>query len=598
MSDTIPRPGDLRPTRRVGNYELREEIGAGGMSRVYRAVKTGSDTSYAVKVIRIEDMASDYERRLRREPEVQRGIGHRNIVELMDWFREHDEFYLVMEFVDGRSLSSIIYRESGPMPFARAREYMRQTLAAVEHLHTLGIIHRDIKPSNILVARDGTVKLADFGIAKFAWQQGETKTQKGLGTPEYMSPEQARGKEIDSRTDIYSLGITLFEMLTARKPFSRQEQTPMAYVEVIQSVLTEPLPDPRAFQPGLPASVVELLTKATAKNPSERYQTAAELLAALDAVDENEMSPPTVVGASVPVGGRRENRVDSSAASPRLGQDEEEKKVSSAPIWIMLALVILGIGGYFGYRWYQENRGVQVTATLNDGSAMEVTRSVVADYTRFARQHIVPGLASLYGERNVEYFRFKKATRKMIEDDSRKFYNEIERTDRMDVEIKSARALNDSTIQSEWWIGYDRLKDDGTRLRGLTSNLITLSRQGEGGEWLITRQVQKWINRENTPPPAADTASDIAPVPSTSETPQETPSDQVPEPTVKDVNPPPADTARVREPQRDGGSIFNRNPPESRVRRRNPDGNGNGNVFSPARQKVDAKKERVNKNKD
>src|SRR5688500_4391251 len=280
--------------RNINGYILQEEIGAGGMSRVYRATREGTGETFALKSIRIENMAADFERRLRREPEVQQGIGHENIVNLVDWFRVRDEFFLVMELVDGRSMSELIYRESGPMPFERARGYLRQMLRAVHHLHSLGIIHRDIKPSNVLVRHDDVVKIADFGIAKFAWQQGQTKTQKGLGTPEYMSPEQARGMHIDHRSDIYSLGITFFEMLTARKPFARGEETPAAYVEVIQSILSKPLPDPRSFQPGIPTGAVQLLTKATAKDPSERFQSATEFLGALELVEANDFSPATV----------------------------------------------------------------------------------------------------------------------------------------------------------------------------------------------------------------------------------------------------------------------------------------------------------------
>ncbi|HVK38440.1 MAG TPA: serine/threonine-protein kinase, partial [Candidatus Kapabacteria bacterium] len=367
--------------RTINGYVLREEIGSGGMSRVYRATREGTDEVFALKAIRIENMAADFERRLRREPEVQQGIGHDNIVRLIDWFRVRDEYFLVMEYVEGRSLSELIYRESGPLPFDRARGYMRQILRAVHHLHTLGIIHRDIKPSNVLIRHDDAVKLADFGIAKFTWQQGQTKTQKGLGTPEYMSPEQARGTHIDHRSDIYSLGITFFEMLTARKPFARGEETPAAYVEVIQSILSKPLPDPRSFQPGIPAGAVRLLTKATAKDPSERFQSATEFLGALEMVEENDFSPATVA-----IGDLGLPATAAAAPEPvppprrsRPVVEEEESRGSRAGLWIALVLLLLAVGGYFGYQYYDRNIRLQTAGRIDSAAAMQVALMIASD---------------------------------------------------------------------------------------------------------------------------------------------------------------------------------------------------------------------------
>jgi serine/threonine protein kinase len=506
----------MPPSRRVNNYELLDEIGSGGMSRVYRAQKTGTNEFYAVKVIRIEDVAADFERRLRREPEVQRGLGHENVVQLFDWFRLGDEFFLVMELVEGRSLSQMIHRETGPMTFQRAKGYLRQTLRAVEHLHAVGIIHRDIKPGNILIRRDDAVKLADFGIAKFTWQQGQTKTQKGLGTPEYMSPEQARGKEIDHRTDIYSLGITLYEMLTARKPFSRDEETPMAYVEVIQDILAKPLPDPRAYVPGIPSGVVRLLNKATAKDPNDRFQSAAEMLGALEVVDGDDFSAATVVlGAGQAEGGARSKgpNPESSMSSPshrnesntvrgtpprREAPVQEEKSRSSAVLWVVLVLMLLSVGGYFGYQWYQRTQMMQ-TGQLNDEAALSVSQQIARDYAGYSRDHNPWALATMYAEHDVEYLRLKKATRQAILKDAEKFYANLTSTEQFDVEVKKARALNDSTIDSEWIITYQRVSQDGTLLRGTTSNQIRLEHIDD--TWLITRQRQNWIKRDNVAPP-------------------------------------------------------------------------------------------------
>ena len=547
--------------RRAGGYELLELLGSGGMSQVYRARRIEDGEVVALKAIRMEDVEAEHERRLRREPEVQQGAGHANIVKMHDWFREHDTFYLVMEYVAGRSLAQIIYKESGPIPFERARGYLRQALAGLAHLHSLGIIHRDIKPSNLIVGWDDTVKLADFGIAKFAWQQGETRTQKGLGTPEYMSPEQVRGAQIDHRTDLYSLGITFFEMLTARKPFARGQETPIGYAEVIQGVLTAQLPDPRTFQPTLPPTVVRLLNRATAKDPAERFQTAGEFASALDMVEAAPEAAvgtpfhdpaPTVVAGAVPQTPSLSPSSPPQAPSPQpqpnpmppVAQQVQERRPSNAPLWIILAAIILGVGGYFGMRWYKESQNLlPVSVGLTDAGALDLSKKIAVDYQMFSRNQNAGALASLYVEQGVDYFRLKQISRKVIENDMDDFFSRIVATPRFDITVKNAKAQNDSTIATEWWIAYERHRDDQTLLRGQTSNLLTIQRSG--GEWLILRQSQKWIKRDDVAPPA-DT------------------------PEVKDIIHPPADTVKSvppTVPDTASSSPSKPSSPQSQVRR-------------------------------
>jgi serine/threonine protein kinase len=544
--------------RNINGYLLRESIGSGGMSHVYRATREGTNDSYAIKTIRIENMAADFERRLRREPEVQQGIGHENIVRLIDWFRVRDEFFVVMEYIEGRSLAELIYRESGPMPFERARGYMRQMLRAVNHLHSLGIIHRDIKPSNILVRHDDVVKLADFGIAKFTWQQGQTKTQKGLGTPEYMSPEQARGTNIDHRSDIYSLGITFFEMLTARKPFARGEETPAAYVEVIQSILSKPLPDPRTFQPGIPAGAVRLLTKATAKDPSERFQSATEFLGALEMVEENDFSPATVAmddlaAAALPA---RPAGVPGAAEVPPLSREfrrhleedaADDRGGGHVGLWLAIVLLLLAVAGYFGYKYYDEKIRVQTSTQLDSADVQQVVSSIASDYRTYSMDHNAGGLASLFAPTGNTYFSLKSASRGAIQRDAEKFFANIQATNVYDIQVRKAWALDDSTIDADWLITYERLKTDGSILRGQT--LDRLQMEFIEGEWLITRQTSKWVKRKNEPPPAEE--------PEVHDLPQTTPSGQEAPPAddqggqTPPLFPPPPDTLHTP-PQDDG----------------------------------------------
>lgn len=522
MADTTPDFSGTPSARRVGNYEILDEIGAGGMSRVYRGRRIGTGEIVAVKAMQIENMAPDFEARLRREPEIQGGIGHENIVRLVESFRERDEFFLVMEYIDGRSLARMIHRETGPLPFDHARRYMRQILRALEHLHHIGIVHRDIKPSNILIGWNDVAKLADFGIAKFAWQQAQTSTQRGLGTPEYMSPEQARGQQLDYRSDIYSLGITLYEALTGRRPFARAEATPAAYGEVIQEILTRPLPDPRTFNPAITPEMVRLLAKATAKDPADRFQSCAEFLGALEIVEagpvpgtsryEPEPSAPTVTAArpaEPPRAGERPlaNEPQGSPptagafsqgaqSGPRVTMPADAPSARSAWPWVLLGIIVVGVGGYFLLQWYQRTYG---TEHLTDAGAMKISKSVADDVKRFTMDANAPGLASLFDSAGVEFFKLKNTTRKAVQDEINKLMVRVVRTEKYDIEVRRARALNDSTIETEWVITYQRMRNDSTLLRGSTSNIVRLEKIDD--QWLIVSETEKWTKRDNVAPP-------------------------------------------------------------------------------------------------
>jgi serine/threonine protein kinase/formylglycine-generating enzyme required for sulfatase activity len=250
-------------------YHIIEQLGEGGMAVVYKAFDATLEREVAVKIIRPEKVTSEkFIRRFSREAKALAKLSHENIIPIID-FGEHDTLpYLVMPFLPGGTLKKILGK---PIPYESAASILAPIANALAYAHSLGIIHRDIKPSNILLTETGKPMLSDFGVAKILEMEETaelTDTGVGVGTPEYMSPEQTLGKPVDGRTDCYALGIVLYEMITGRKPF--QADTPLA-IAIKQS--TEPLPNPRIFVPLLPEKVEHVLIKALAKNPDHRYQS-------------------------------------------------------------------------------------------------------------------------------------------------------------------------------------------------------------------------------------------------------------------------------------------------------------------------------------
>lgn len=298
-----------------GRYRLVARIGHGGMATVYEAVDTQIDKPVAVKVLHPQfAVADDYMARFRQEAFAAAKIRHPNLVDVTDFGIDEGRAYLVMELLEGESLSARIEREAGPMRWAEAVAIMTQVCDAVAHTHDHGLIHRDIKPGNIfLVTQPGrpgvaVAKLLDLGIAKVLRDASsmrpmapETRLTQGTpGTPEYMSPEQALGLEIDHRIDIYAIGVTLYRMLTGFLPFQSQNS-----VYEVQRKHIE-LPPPPLFvlapEAGIPASVQEIVLRALAKRPDERQASAWELGEELFAAHEAE------TGRASPSPGAREEQ--------------------------------------------------------------------------------------------------------------------------------------------------------------------------------------------------------------------------------------------------------------------------------------------------
>ncbi len=258
-------------------YELNHLIARGGMAEVYRAHDRLLDRPVALKVLFPElSVDRSFVERFRREAQAAANLSHPNIVPVFDWGEDTGTYFIVMEFIDGRPLSSIL-KTAGSLSAERTADVGAHVAAALGYAHKHGVIHRDVKPGNVLITDEGQVKVTDFGIAR-AINTEESLTQTGavMGTATYFSPEQAEGIGVDSRSDIYSLGVVLFEMVTGRPPFLGD--TPVA---VASKHVRDHPPAPRELNPSIPPTFEAIILKAMAKDPAHRYRTAEELRADL-----------------------------------------------------------------------------------------------------------------------------------------------------------------------------------------------------------------------------------------------------------------------------------------------------------------------------
>ena len=270
-----------------GRYEIHELLGVGGMAVVYRAYDTIDDRMVAIKILKDEFSGnSDFLRRFRNESKAIAVLSHPNIVKVYDVSFGDRIQYIVMEYVDGITLKQYLdqHKETA-VPWKEALHFTTQILWALQHAHEKGIVHRDIKPQNIMLLQDGTIKVMDFGIARFARSETRTMTDKAIGSVHYIAPEQARGDVTDERADIYSVGVMLYEMLTGRLPFEADNAVSVAIMQLQANPTL-----PRDINPDIPEGLQEITMKAMQKAPSQRYQSAAEMLQDIETFRRN----PTV----------------------------------------------------------------------------------------------------------------------------------------------------------------------------------------------------------------------------------------------------------------------------------------------------------------
>ncbi len=268
--------------RLSGRYELLKLIGSGGMANVFEAKDLLEDKIVAIKVLKEEYLTNDeFVRRFRNESKVIAVLDHPNIVKVYDVNFTGAEQYIVMEYIDGITLKQYITHQ-GHLRWKDSVHFVTQILRALSHAHERGVIHRDIKSQNIMLLRDGTIKVMDFGIARFAREDIRTMDDKAIGSVHYISPEQACGEESDEKSDIYSVGVLLYEMLTGRVPFDGETPEQVAMKHIHQ----KPIPISK-LQPDVPTGLCEIVEKAMQKDKNLRYRSAAEMLAAIDAFKQN-----------------------------------------------------------------------------------------------------------------------------------------------------------------------------------------------------------------------------------------------------------------------------------------------------------------------
>ncbi len=352
-------------------YRVEARIGAGGMAEVYRGFDQVLDRTVAIKVL-LPQFARDagFVARFRREAQAAARLNQPTIVGVFDTGADGDRQYIVMEFVEGRTLADFL--SSGRRPtLVQAVELTRKIAEALAAAHAQGIVHRDIKPGNVMVTRDGFVKVMDFGIARMQTDVTAPQTSSVIGTPTYLSPEQAQGQAVDARSDIYSLGCVLYELLAGRPPFTGDTPVAIAYKQVNET----PVP-PSAHNPEVPPQLDAVVMKCLAKNPANRYQSAEELAADLERVKKGQdvEATPLLAGAG-------DATQVIARPSPTQVMPPPEPEGSSRKVWLgvligLLIFALLAAGGYLVAQFLNNKDAAQAFALPDvTGKTFEAAKS-------------------------------------------------------------------------------------------------------------------------------------------------------------------------------------------------------------------------------
>jgi beta-lactam-binding protein with PASTA domain/tRNA A-37 threonylcarbamoyl transferase component Bud32 len=378
-------------------YEVQREIAQGGMAEVYLAHDNLLNRPVALKALFPEYAREpSFVERFRREAQAAANLNHPNIVAIYDWGQEDGTYFIVMEYVEGRSLRDLI-RSEAPVEPGQAAEITAEIASALAFAHRNGVVHRDVKPGNVLLTRTGTVKVTDFGIARAGASDGLTQTGSVMGTATYFSPEQAQGLPVDGRSDVYALGVVLYEMVTGVAPFTAESPVSVAYKHVRETAV---LPTER--NPDVPPDLERIIVTALSKEPANRYQTAEDMRADILRFRRGRPvvgAPATALFADVPTPGATAAvratpgaaaaAYGATVASPRV--DERGRMATVAPlprkrrntalVWV---LTILGLAAVIGAILYAAVKLSDNQATVSVPN--EVTKKV-ADATRDLESH-------------------------------------------------------------------------------------------------------------------------------------------------------------------------------------------------------------------
>jgi serine/threonine-protein kinase len=344
---------NFQPGERVGDYEIVQVLGTGGMGEVYKVRNVLSDRVEAMKVLlRSLADAPELADRFLQEIRVQASLDHPNIASLRTALKVNDHLLMIMEFVEGSGLDQRVL--DGPIPVDTATGYILQTLSALDYAHSRGVIHRDIKPSNMMLTAHGTIKLMDFGIARAMQNRRLTMTGMTVGSINYMAPEQIRGDNADARSDMYSVGVTFYELVTGRPLFDGDSN-----YEIMSAHITMPPKPPEHVNPAVPPGLSRVILRALEKDPEKRFQTARAFSAALEQAREGfgqpatANTPPPYVQAS-----RRPTLFDSPTAAvpspqrttqfelPTIGMPmpTSASRAATSPVNLIFVAVLLLVG--------------------------------------------------------------------------------------------------------------------------------------------------------------------------------------------------------------------------------------------------------------
>lgn len=438
----------------AGRYQVIEELGKGGMGKVYKVLDTKIEEKIALKLLNLEFAPGDKTLdRFRNELKLARKISHRHVCRMYDLSEAEGMPYITMEYVSGEDLKSLI-RRIGQFTVGKAVFIARQVCEGMAEAHRLGVVHRDLKPQNIMIDSEGNVRIMDFGIARSLKTKGITDTGEIFGTPEYMSPETLEGKEVDGRTDIYALGIILYEMLTGRVPF--EGETPLT---VALKQKTEIPKDPRNVNAQIPENLSHVILKCMNKEKGKRYKDTQELTAELEKIERGMPSTEKIVPERRPVTSR-EITVKFSL------------RKLFVPALIFIAVVVIGV---LGWRFLSQRRTVAFAADKPSLAVMHFennTGDVNLDHWRKALSDLL--IADLSQSRYIAVL------------SGEELYNILEERNLLDVKSYSSRALEDVSSRA----GVDYVMVGKMMMAGDTIRIDTTLQEAKTGKIVGSERVE------------------------------------------------------------------------------------------------------------